>query len=142
MSDPSAALQLARDAALRTAASVVAQFPNGRTRLYSLSAPVGAPFPHLITGDDQVIGDSAACVGGSEITSTIHVKAREGTLAASLLKAKALAGAVRAALDAELPLSGHRMVDWSFETTRHMSEPDLLTAHSVVTVNYYTEPTA
>lgn len=142
MSDPSAALQIAREAVLRANASVVAQFPAGKTRIYSLSAPVGAPFPHLITGDDQVIGDDAACVGGSEIVSTIHVKAREGTLAASLLKAKTLAGAVRAALDAQMTLTGHRMVDWQFETTRHLTDPDLLTAHSVVTVNYYTEPTA
>lgn len=142
MSDPSIAVQAARDAVLRTDAAVMAQFPTVRTRLYSLSAPVGAPFPHLITGDDQVIGDDGPCVAGSEIASTIHVKAREETLAASLLKAKALAGAVRTALDAELTLAGHRMVDWRFETTRHMTDSDGLTAHSVVTVTYYTEPAA
>lgn len=142
MSDPSSAIQAAREAVLRTDVGVISHFPLGKTRLYSLSAPTGAPFPHLVIGEDQIIGDDAECVAGSEIGSTVHVYVREATLDASSLKAKALAGAVRAALDAELSLVGHRMVDWSFETTRHMADADLLTAHSVVSLNYYTEPSA
>lgn len=142
MSDPAAAIHAAQQVALRAAPAVTALFPGGKTRLYTMSAPVDAPHPHLVLGELQIVGDSAACVAGSEATATIHIYAREATIEASRLKAIALAGAVRATLDVDLPLIGHTIIDWSFETTRHLSDPDLLTAHSVVSQNYYTEPTA
>ena len=142
MTDPSLAVHDAQKTALRDAPAIINLFPDGKTRLYTMSAPVDAPYPHIVLGEVQTIGDDAECVGGSEGNSTIHIYAREATIEASRLKAMAIAGAVRATLNAELALDGHQMIDWSFETTRHLSDPDLLTAHSVVSQNYYTEPTA
>lgn len=142
MSDPSAVIQTAQEAALRGASLVTSEFPGGKARIYTLSAPADALFPHIVLGASQLIGDASGCVDGSGFATTTHVYAREATLKASALKAMSLAAAVRKTLDAELTLPGHKIIDWSFETTRHLSDPDLLTAHSVVSQEYFTEPTA
>jgi hypothetical protein len=141
MSDPSVAVQNAIETALRAAVAVKTEF-GGTTRLYTLSAPVGAPFPYILIGEDQIIGDDIDCGAASEVAVTVHVYARETTPAASRLKAKAIAGAVRTALTAKLTLTGHVMIDWLFETTRHLTDPDGLTAHSVVSLSYETAPSA
>lgn len=141
MSDPSVAIQNAIDAALRTAVAVKSEF-GGTTRLYTLSAPVGALFPYILIGEDQIIGDDIECGAASEVAVTIHVFARSDTPAASRLKAKAIAAAVRTALTAKLTLTGHVMIDWTFETTRHLTDPDGLTAHSVLSLSYETAPFA
>lgn len=141
MSDPSEAIQNAIEATLRADAAVKATF-GGTTRLYTLTAPVGSPFPYILIGEDQVIGDDIECGPASEVAVTVHVYAREGTPAASRLKAKAVAGAVRKALTAQLTLVGHVMIDWTFESTRHLTDPDGLTAHSVLNLSYETAPSA
>ena len=86
MSDPSLAIQDAIDAKLRSDAAVVAEF-GGKTRLYTLSATLAdgaaAKFPHIIIGQDQVIGDDTECASSSEVYVTIHVYAREDTPADS-----------------------------------------------------------
>ena len=89
--DPSAAVQNAVEAALRAAAAVKSEF-GGTTRLYTLSAPIDAPFPHIVIGEDQVIGDDVPCGSASTIVVTVHVLARETTPAGSRLKATASAG--------------------------------------------------
>jgi hypothetical protein len=141
MSDPSVAIQNAIEAALRASVPVKTEF-GGTTRLYTLSAPVGATFPYILIGEDQIIGDDIECGAASEVAVTIHVFAREATPAASRLKAKTIAGAARTALTAKLTLTGHVMIDWTFETTRHLTDPDGLTAHSVLSLSYYTTPSA
>lgn len=141
MSDPSAAVQNAVEAALRAAAAVKSEF-GGKTRLYTLSAPIDAPFPHVVIGEDQVIGDDVPCGAASTIIVTVHVLARETTPAGSRLKAKAIAAAVRAALTVQLTVTGQQMIDWTFDGARHLTDPDGLTAHSVLTFEYYTAPSA
>lgn len=141
MSDPSIAIQDAIEAALRNDEPVKAQF-GGLTRLYTLSAPVEAQFPYLLIGEDLVQGADMDCGSASEVAVTVHIYAREAEPAESRKKSKALAGAVRSALALQLEPAGHLVVDWAFEATRHLTDPDGLTAHSVVTLNYYTEPTA
>lgn len=143
MSDPSVAMQEAVEAVLRSDAGVKAQFPGGgAVRLYTLSAPTGSPFPYILIGEDQVVGDDTECSPASEITVTVHAYAREEVPAASRVKAKAIAGAMRASLSTKLSLDGHAVIDWTYETTRHLTDPDGLTAHSVVSLTYYTEPSA
>lgn len=137
MTDPSLAIQNAVETALLNHVSVKAAF-GGQVRLYTLSAPVDAKYPQIIIGEDQVIGDDNECASGSEVTVTVHVYAREGTPAASRVKAKQIAGAVRAALTLQLPLDGHVMDDWKYETTRHLTDQDGLTAHSIVELTYLT----
>lgn len=141
MSDPSVALQNAIEAALRASVPVKTEF-GGTTRLYTLSAPAGAPFPHIIIGEDQVIGDDIECGAASEVVCTLHVYARETTPAASRLQAKAIAAAVRSALTTKLTVTGHVVIDWLFEGARHLTDPDGLTAHSIVTLTYQTAPSA
>lgn len=145
MSDPSVAIQNAIEATLRTDAAVKAEF-GGTTRLYTLVAPLDADgnaiFPHIIIGEDQIIGDDSDCGSASDVAVTIHVYAREGTLPGTRLKAKAIAAAIRGALTVELTVTGHRVIDWEFETTRHLTDPDGLTAHSIVTLAYHTAPSA
>lgn len=141
MSDPSVALQNAIEGTLRADAAVKAEF-GGTTRLYTLSAPTDAPFPHLIIGEDQVIGDDTECGAASDVAVTVHVYARAADLAATRLQAKAIAAAVRDALTVELVVTGHRVIDWTYAGTRHLTDPDLLTAHSIVTLEYHTAPSA
>lgn len=141
MSDPSVAIQNAVEATLRADTAVKAEF-GGTTRLYTMVAPVGAPLPHIIIGDDQIIGDDTECGSADDIVVTVHVFARSDTPAATRLKAKAISGAVRTALNVELSASGLRVIDWNFEGARHPAEPDGLTAHSVLTFAYHTAPSA
>jgi hypothetical protein len=139
MSDPSIAIQNAIEAALRTASAVKSEF-GGTTRLYTLSAPADAPLPHIIIGEDLIIGDDIVCGSASDVAVTVHIYARETTPAASRLKAKAIAAAVRATLSAELTIAGHVVDDWTYETTRHLTDQDGLTAHSIVELTYLTSP--
>jgi hypothetical protein len=142
MSDPSVEIQNAVEAALRASAAVKSAMGLATVRLYTLSAPVNAPFPHLIIGEDQIVGDDSDCGQASDVAVTIHVYSRTDTPAATRLQAKAIAAAVRQVLTAELTVTGHRVIDWQFETTRHLKDPDGLTAHSVVTLEYHTAPSA
>ena len=142
MSDPSAALQDAIETALRADADVKAEFTGGTVRLYTLSAPMGSGFPYILIGEDQVIGADIECGPASDIAVTVHVFAREEAPAASRRKAKTLAGAVRAALTVPLAVTGHTVTDWIYETTRHLTDLDGLTAHSVVELTYLTAPSA
>lgn len=146
MSDPSEAIQNAIEAALRGSAAVKVAMGLASARVYTLIAPVDATgnalFPHIIIGEDQIIGDDIECGEASDVAVTVHVYARAATPAATRLQAKAIAGAVRAALAAKLTLVGHEMIDWTYETTRHLTDPDGLTAHSVVSLEYQTAPAA
>lgn len=146
MSDPSEAIQNAIESALRGSAAVKSAMGLTTVRLYTLIAPVdaagNAPFPHIIIGEDQIIGDDIECGAASEVAVTVHVYARAATPAATRLQAKAIAGAVRTVLTAKLTLVGHEMIDWTYETTRHLKDPDGLTAHSVVSLSYETAPSA
>lgn len=137
MSDPSIAIQNALEAELRANAGVKSEF-GGMTRLYTLSAPNDAPFPFILIGEDQIIGDDTECADGSEIAVTIHVFARQDTPANSRLKSKSIAGAVRAALTKKLTITGHVMDDWIYEGTRYLIDPDGLTAHAVLNFTYLT----
>jgi len=141
VSDPSAAFQAAIEAVLRADVAVKAAF-GGTTRLYTLTGPVNAPFPHIVIGEDQIIGDDVPCGPASSIIVTVHVFAQEPTPAETRIKAKAIAAAVRAALTVQLAVTGHLVVDWQFEGARHLTDPDGLTAHAVLTFEYYTAPSA
>lgn len=142
MTDPSLAIQNAIEAALRTSGAVQGAFAPSNVRVYDMSPPLDAPFPHILIGDDQIIGDDTECASSSEVAVTVHVYAREGTPSQSRAKAKQIAGAVRIALTRQLTLEGHVCDDWIYDDTQHMTDPDRLTAHSVVRLTYWTTATA
>lgn len=139
--DPSLAIQDAVEDALRDDAGVTAEF-DGTTRLYTMSAPNGAPYPYIVIGEDQIIGDDTECASGSEVVVTVHVWARATTPTETRRQQKRIAGAVRAALVQPLALDGHTMDEWELESLQHLTDPDGLTGHSVLSVRYLTTATA
>lgn len=142
MSDPSLSIQTAVEAALRASPAITTAFAPSNIRIYTMGPSLDPIFPHILIGDDQVIGDDTECVSASEVAVTVHVYAREETPDASRTKAKAIASAVRTALTRQLLLDGHVCDDWAYEDTQHLTDPDRLTSHSVVRLTYWTTATA
>ena len=137
MSDIDTASQDAVSAQLRNDAGVISAFGANDLKLYDLVAPNGAAFPYMIA-DYQIVGDDTECAEGSEVVVDVHIYARLETHAESVAAAKAIAGAVRRALTRKLIFAGHSTDDWTYEGTRHLRDPDSLTAHAIVTVTYLT----
>lgn len=132
MSDPSLALQSAVEAALR-GSTALAQAMGGRVRLYPLAPPADAPFPYLTIGEDQIIGDETECMDSSEAFTTIHVWARlDGDVSGSRAQAKRIGAAVRQAINRNLNVIGFDVTECEFQTARHLTDPDLRTAHTVI----------
>ena len=132
MSDPSLALQNAVEAALR-ASPVLAEAMGGRVRLYTLSPDDNAPFPYIVIGEDQVVGDETECAASSEAFTTVHVWSRvEDDVSASRAQAKAIAGLVRSTINEALTVGGFVVSACRFQQSRHLTDPDRRTAHSIV----------
>lgn len=140
MSDPSNALSDALEAALRQSEAVKTSM-GGKVRLYTMSAPIAAPFPHVVLGDDQVIGDETECLASSEVYTTIHVWSQvEDDVGASRREARNIAAAIRHVMRIPLAIVGFYTTVQDFEETRHMVDRDGLTAHSVVTFRLLLDP--
>lgn len=141
MSDPSIALQDAIEAALREDDGLRTVMGLQKVRLYSMSAPVGAPYPYVIIGEDQVIDDSTECAESSEVVTTVHAWARvEDDVNASRRQAKAMAGEIRRIVKSIAAVPGFDLVLVEFEDTRHLTDPDGLTAHSVISHRFLLDP--
>lgn len=140
MSDPSLPLQNAVEAALRASAPLATAM-GGKVRVYTLAPPDGAPFPYIVIGEDQIIGDETECAASSEAYLTTHVWSRiDDDVAASRAQAKTIAGLVRVILNTGLTVSGFETTDHGFENTRHLTDPDLRSAHSVVVHRFLLDP--
>lgn len=135
------AMRTAVDAALRADTGVVAAFAPSAVRLHDLAPPMEPRFPYVLIRV-EVIGDDTECADGAEVGVTLEVFAREGTLALSVAKVEAIAGAARKALTRQLPLTGHVVDDWLFEGDRPISDPDVLTAHRSLSLSYLTTASA
>lgn len=132
MSDPSLALQNAMEAALR-ASPELADAMGGRVRLYTLSADDNAPFPYIVIGEDQIVGDETECAASSEAFTTVHVWSRvDNDVSASRAQAKAIAGLVRSTINEALIVEGFAVSACRFHQSRHLTDPDRRTAHSIV----------
>lgn len=141
MSDPAEALQDAVEAALRASDDLKTIMGLQIVRLYSMSAPNGAPYPYLIIGEDQVLDDSTECLESSEVYTTVHAWARiDDDVSAGRRQAKAMAKAIRPILKALADFPGFTVTDAEFESARHLSAPDGLTAHSVITHRFLLDP--
>lgn len=141
MSDPSEALQDAIEAALRASPALLAAMGGDRVRLYTLSAPAGATYPYVVIGEDQISDDATACAASSEAFTTVHAWARpDGAVQDARIQAKRMAAAVRDALVALPGVAGFDLVLAEFETTRHLTDPDGLTAHSVISHRFLLDP--
>lgn len=138
--DPALALLRAMEAALR-ASPAVASAMGGAARVYCMSAPHDAPFPHIVIGEDQVIGEDTECLASSEVYSTLHIWSRvEDDVSASRAEALTIAGAIRSMMRTYLTLEGFQNTVQGFEDARHLVDADGLTAHSVVTFRFLLDP--
>lgn len=110
---------------------------GGAVRVYD-SVPDNAIFPYLSIGSDQIVDNGTSCSNGSEAFVEVHVWSR----AVGRVEAKKISGAVRAALDMPLVITGHKVIVHGFQDARHLNDPDGITAHSVVSFRYLTEEAA
>jgi hypothetical protein len=141
MSDPALALQNAVEVALRGSATLKTAMGLQTVRLYTMSAPVNAPYPYVIIGEDQVLDDATECADSSEAITTVHAWSRVGAdVSASRAQAKAMAGAIRTILKNLSDVTGFDVVLADFESARHLTDPDSLTAHSVVSHRFLLDP--
>jgi hypothetical protein len=134
--DPSLALQKAIVARLKADAGVNAIIAG---RIYD-AVPGNAVKPYVSFGPFQMLPEHGDCLDGGEAFVTL-----DGWAAGpDTVTVKQLGAAVAKALDlAPIVLDGgQRLVEMSIEQTQYMRDPDGITAHAVVTVHAYTEPTA
>ena len=132
--DPSLQLQKAIVAALK--AGVTGPLVGGR--IYD-AVPGGAAKPYVSFGPFQLLPEHGSCLNGGEAFITL-----DGWAAGpDTVQVKSLGAAIATDLDrAELALdNGQRLVDLSIEQSQYMRDPDGLTAHAVITVHAWTEPT-
>ena len=143
MSDPSLPLQDAVEAGLR-ADAVLATDMGGAVILFTMSAPFGTPKPYLVIGNDQIVPDAGAdaCGAADDAYTKVHIWTRddEGGIEASRRQAKTLAAHVRRILTTALTVEGFTVVDWACEDVLHLTDPDGLTAHSVVSNRFHLDP--
>lgn len=131
MSDPALALQDAIETTLRASAALKTAMGLATVRLYTTTAPIGAPFPFVEIGEDQIIDDSTECLESSEIVTKVRATARvDNSVPASMRQAKAMAGVIRAELKALSGVAGFVVTLADFETTHPLKDPDGLTAHT------------
>jgi len=141
MTDPALALQDGIEQAMRTDAAILTAMGLERVRLYTMSAPVEAPYPFIVIGEDQIVDDSTDCSDSTEAFATVHVWARlEDDVAGTRRQAKQIASAVRGALQSMTVISGFDLVLSEFENTRHLTDPDGLTAHAVISYRFLLDP--
>ena len=139
--DPSYPMQVALFAALSGSTDLQA-FIGSPARVYDqvpINRATSEPtFPYVTIFDAHVVDDWAEGIIGSEVYCDVHVWSR----AVGHGEAKKIADAVRQVMCQTLQPAGHVVVVFEYVTTRHMTDPDGVTAHSIVTVRYSTEPTA
>lgn len=135
MNDPSlelqAAVYAALSAALGTDAAVYDRIPA------DTSGKIIAKFPYVHIGEDHIVSDADQCFDASEAYATVHVWSR----AVGKVEAKELMARVCLALDVLLVLPGFDVVTRTVsDGPRHLTDPDGLTSHSVVTFCYRLAP--
>jgi Protein of unknown function (DUF3168) len=133
--DPSLELQKALVAALKADAGVNAIIAG---RIYD-GVPSNPVKPYVSLGPFQLLPEHGDCLDGGEAFITL-----DGWAAGpSTVDVKRLGTAIAKALDhAALVLDApQRLVEMEIDGTQYMRDPDGLTAHAVITVHAWTEPT-
>jgi hypothetical protein len=132
--DPSLAIQKGFVSILKADAGVNA-IAGGR--IYD-AVPGGAVKPYVSFGAFQLLPEHGDCLDGGEAIVTL-----DGWAAGpDTVQVKHLGAAIAKALDRKtLELDGQRLIELAIEQTQYMRDPDGLTAHAVITVHAWTEPT-
>ena len=152
MSDPSLELQAALVAAIRAEPDLVAYFAPAPVSVWDTGPPKldpgdgeeGYPFIRVGEGDvgsgERILytGEGGVVVDDpSDVTTNVHIFARGPD---RNVICKTLAKGVRLAIGRELELEGgFKNTLGLASSTRHFTESDGLTAHSVVTARHYVE---
>lgn len=141
MNDPSAAMQAAIHSKLTTHAAMLAKF-NGQVRAYD-KVPAQPSYPYVRIGDDQTLPRGNACMEGWLFYATVHIFSRDTIR--PRMDAKEIGDAVLQAIaTASSPPTpaGYSVKDLDLQQSRAYMEPDGLTGHAVVTVEYLVRPAA
>jgi hypothetical protein len=133
-----------RDPALPVQKATLARLNGGTTgpmvggRIYD-GVPANATKPYVSFGPFQMLPEHGDCLNGGEAFLTIDAWAA----GPSTVQVKQIGAAIAADLDeAELVLDGgQRLVEMTVEQVQYMRDPDGLTAHGIITVHAWTEPT-
>jgi hypothetical protein len=128
------AFDAAEEAALRGSAGLATAM-GGLVRLYT-EVPEGAPLPYVVRGNVAIQIERSDCADEGEITSTIEWWSKVA-IPDKGAQARAMGGAIVDALDAQLILTGHRIVEWSLEIEQYSTDPDQST-HGRAVFNYQT----
>jgi hypothetical protein len=107
-------------------------------RIYD-GVPANPVKPYISFGPFQMLPEHGDCLNGGEVFMTLDAWAA----GPSTVQVKQIGAAIAADLDeAALVLDGgQRLVDISIEQTQYLRDPDGLTAHGIITVHAWTEPT-
>lgn len=139
MSDPSEAFLDGLEVALRASAPLKSAMGLTVARIYAGERPANAPYPYVLIGDDQVIGDDIGCADDSEIFATIHVYADSDASLKGSRRARRIAGVLRALLKDGFTIDGHEVVVAEFRDHFPVTDPNGVT-HLVMTFRYETTP--
>jgi hypothetical protein len=131
--DPSLALQK----------GIVSTLKAGQTgiitggRIYD-GVPGNAAKPYVSFGPFQMLPEHGDCLDGGEAFVTLDGWA----IGPDTVQVKQLGAAIAADLDrVELSLDGQRLIELSIEQSQYLRDPDGITAHAVITIHAWTEPT-
>lgn len=135
-SDPSLALQKGSLNIMKTGAT--GNLVGGR--IYD-GVPPNAVKPYVSFGPFQLLPEHGDCLDGGEAIMTIDAwSIVAGT--SSTVEVKTIGAAIAKDLDrATLVLDGQHLIELSIEQIQYLRDPDGITAHAVVTVHAWTEPT-
>lgn len=106
-------------------------------RIYD-AVPKVPTFPYVSIGDVEAADDSDDCLAQADVTIDLHIWVREG----GRPLAREIAKEVARTVDAPLAGDGFEVILQEVERTRHLRDPDNITAHSIVTVRFATGSTA
>lgn len=134
MSEASLAAQRLAVSRMRAHAPLVALVPSGNIMDRNERPEV---FPCIIVGEAQTVGDDIDCADLSEVYLTFHVWTRENTFD----RCKAIAGEIRRALRRVSAVQDGFALDFSFEDSRFLRDPNPEISHGVVTFNVTAEDT-
>lgn len=135
MSEPSLEWQRGLHAAL-TASSGLAAAMGEDVRVYD-RVPLNAAYPYLAIAEAQLLDDGNTCEPDMfELFTDIHVWSR----AVGMEEAKTISGIVRSIVLAMTGVDDWDVNSVTAQAARHMSDPDGLTTHSVLTFRALLQP--
>lgn len=146
MASPAEALQRAVFATLRASADMATAFGTAPRVFDAVPAPdpneaeaayrKRVPMPYVTIGEDDIADDSTTCERAWTATVTVHVWSR----AVGKPEAKRIGGAVETALVTEIDIDGFVCIDATFAGARYFTDPDGVTTHGVIEIEYLIDP--